>query len=62
MESSADNYIISYTSIIVELDKAILFNCDGDEVWLPISQIIVDRTNEKIELPEWLFKEKFPNG
>lgn len=43
---------------INELDKAILFDCEGDKVWLPKSAVkIVD--NETILIQEWIYKQKF---
>ena len=41
-----------------ELDKAILFDCEGDQVWLPKSSVkIVD--SESILVQEWIYKQKF---
>jgi hypothetical protein len=43
---------------IKELDKAILFDCEGDRLWLPQNCIrIVDENT--ILIQEWLYKEKF---
>lgn len=48
--------------ILQETEDAILVDCDGEEVWLPKSQIEYDgeRGDEAvdIELPEWLAEEK----
>lgn len=51
-----------------ETDRAVLVSDGiGDAVWLPKSQVGIDRTNERFErgrhvvtitLPEWLAKEK----
>lgn len=43
---------------IKELDKAILFNCEGDNVWLPKSAVKIVG-NETILLQEWIYKQKF---
>ena len=40
-------------------NNAILFDCEGDKVWLPRSTVKVINL-EKIILQEWLFKQKFP--
>jgi hypothetical protein len=41
-----------------ELDKAILFDCEGDQVWLPKSAIkIIDK--ESILVQEWIYNQKF---
>lgn len=41
-----------------ELDKSILFDCEGDKVWLPKSCIKVV-TRETILIQEWMYKQKF---
>ena len=47
-----------YARQIKELDKAILFDCEGDFVWLPKSTIkIVD--SQTILIQEWIYKIKF---
>lgn len=39
-------------------NNAILFDCEGDKVWLPRSTIkVVDR--ETILIQEWMYKQKF---
>lgn len=41
-----------------ELDKAILFDCEGDKTWLPKSAIkIIDK--DSILIQEWIYKQKF---
>ena len=57
-----DPITIPYTSIAHETDRAFLLNCEGDEVWLPRGEINLDLKGSKVTMPEWLFKEKFPNG
>lgn len=43
---------------VKELDKAILFDCEGDQVWLPKSAIkIID--SETILIQEWIYNQKF---
>lgn len=51
---------IEYESIIIDRDKfdAILFMIDEEEVWLPRSEIEVDRENNEIQLPRWLAARK----
>ena len=48
--------------LVRETDKAFLLNCEGDEVWLPKSQVTFDKEAKTVTLPEWLFNDKFPNG
>lgn len=43
-----------------ELDKAILFDCEGDQVWLPKSCFrMIDK--ETILIQEWMYNQKFDN-
>lgn len=43
---------------VKSLDKAILFDCEGDMVWLPKSCVkIVD--SGTILVQEWIYKQKF---
>ena len=41
--------------------KSIRFNCEGDLVWLPKSQINFDAEKKEIEMPKWLARKTFPN-
>jgi hypothetical protein len=46
-----------------ETDSAILVECDGEEVWLPLSQIEWDGDAERgdtitVSMPEWLAEDK----
>lgn len=47
-----------YAKKLKEIDKAILFDCEGDKVWLPKSCIKIV-SNEAILIEEWLFKQRF---
>jgi len=41
-----------------ELDRAILFDCEGDKVWLPKKCVkIID--NDTTLVQEWIYKQKF---
>ena len=45
--------------IIARVDLAIcLRHIDGDETWLPISQIILDEENGLIWIPLWLAQKE----
>lgn len=59
---STQEITIAYTKIIVNKPNALLFDCEGDQVWLPKSQIKINNKEQKITMPEWLFKKTFPNG
>lgn len=40
-------------------NNAILFDCEGDRVWLPKSTVkVIDRNT--ILIQEWIYKQKFP--
>jgi hypothetical protein len=40
---------------------AVLVNCDGDELWFPKS-VVRDNHNNSVDIQEWIYKQKFPNG
>jgi len=44
--------------IKVETDKAVLINDGTKEVWLPKSQIEINREDKEVTMPEWLAIEK----
>jgi hypothetical protein len=41
-------------------NKAILFDCEGDKIWLPRSTVkVID--SKTILIEEWIYKQKFEN-
>ena len=46
--------------IIKETEKAWLFDCEGDKVWMPKSQCTYCEEEKALEIPEWLYEDKFP--
>lgn len=48
---------IPVDSIKIETEAAILFVIEGDEVWLPKSQI-VEYDADEVTIPRWLAMEK----
>jgi len=54
--------IIQVDELITETDKAYHVDCEGDKVWLPKSQVTLDMSKNQVEIPDWLFKQKFPDG
>jgi hypothetical protein len=40
-------------------EKSATFNCDGDVVLLPLSQVTIETKTHTIILPVWLYNEKF---
>ena len=52
--------------IIGETEKAWQIDSDGDIVWLPKGEVTVetlDKGDDQLfDIPDWLFKEKFPDG
>ncbi|WP_034039779.1 hypothetical protein [Wocania ichthyoenteri] len=55
-----ENSIIIEASLVKELDKAWLLDCEGDKVWFPKSKCNFDNTKKELEAPKWLLQEKFP--
>lgn len=47
---------------LTETGVAYYLDCEGDKVWLPKSKVSFDEKLGKVTIPDWLFKEKFPNG
>lgn len=48
--------------LLKEYGKAYKFNCEGNIVIVPKSQCFFEPILKILEIPEWLYKEKFPNG
>lgn len=59
---SNDDLITINADILQVTDAAVLIDCGGEEVWLPLSQIDFDGergdANVSVSLPEWLADEK----
>jgi len=49
---------VSYESIEMETEKAILFMVGGDEVWIPRSILELDEKKKVITIPEWFAKKE----
>lgn len=47
---------------LMQVGKSYKFNCDGDFIYIPISQCSYIKEFKELEIPEWLYNEKFPNG
>ena len=43
---------------LTETNKSILFDCEGDQVWLPKNSIKI-LTKDTILIEEWFYKQKF---
>lgn len=57
----ADVVTIFALEIVLESDKAILVRAEGEEVWIPKSQIVArgeDGHGVWIRVPEWLAHQK----
>ena len=48
---STQEITIAYTKILSNRPNAMLFDCEGDAVWLPKSQIKINSKEQKITLP-----------
>ena len=54
-----DQLIIIKAFLIKETETALCLNCEGDIEWFPKSQVTFDTHESKLELPTWLYNEKF---
>lgn len=55
-----DGIIVS-AILISESLKAWYLNCDGDRLWFSKLTCTFEEEAEELELPKWLYREKFPN-
>ena len=53
--------IIIEVTLVKELDKAWLLDCEGDHKWFPKSQCSFNAEKNELEAPKWLLQQKFPN-
>jgi hypothetical protein len=53
--------IIIEATLIKKLDKATLFDCEGDKIWISNNNYKYNPDSKDLEIPLWLAKEKFPN-
>lgn len=47
-------------TLVSETEKSQLFDCEGDKVWFPKSQISYDAEKQELEVPDWLLRKTFP--
>lgn len=45
--------------LIKKLDKATLFDCEGDKEWFPNLFFYYNKEEQLLEIPEWLYNAKF---
>jgi len=51
--------ILKYDKVSASTEKAILFQFDDEEVWLPKSQILDHSSTDKVvEIEDWIVEEK----
>lgn len=53
--------VIIEASIVRMSAKSACFDCEGDIVWFPKSQLNWDPKKNELEIPRWLAREKFPD-
>ena len=54
---------LHYKSLLRETPKAVQINFGGNhKVWLPFSQIELDRNKQMVYIPDWLYQQKFEDG
>lgn len=56
------NYKIKAFELPGSTPRAYKFNCEGDIVWIPKSQCHYIPEFKELEIPEWLYRDKFPDG
>lgn len=61
MKSNKNDITIN-AKLIRETDDGIFLDCEGDKVWFSKRHIKFDREEEAVTIPEWIYKQKFPNG
>lgn len=47
--------------LILKKDFSSILDCDGDREWFPNNSYRVNNDGT-IDIQEWIFKQKFPNG
>ena len=47
--------------LITKTDKAILLNCEGDEVWFPLSKVEYNE-DKTVYIEEWLYDKLIEEG
>lgn len=53
------DFTIEYTKLVRSTDKAVLVDIDGDEVWLPFSQIVYHYPRcGHLRVTKWIADEK----
>ena len=58
-EEANEPVLLSYDEILTETDLAYLFVIDGEEFWIPKSQIeYLDTEEQEFDIPRWLAEEK----
>lgn len=57
-KNNRTNYIIK-AILLKKLDKATLFDCEGDKEWFPNSCYNYNEKEQLLEIPEWLYNAKF---
>lgn len=63
IQGDGQEYVeIDVDAFLHDGDKAILVEVEGEQVWLPLSQIDVDREGLKVVMPVWLYDKKFCEG
>lgn len=53
---------IAFDKVEWSTPKSILFVFDREKIWLPSAEIYVQRDKNKVSIPHWLYKFKFPKG
>jgi len=49
---------IKFTRLVHQTKRAYLLDVDGEEIWLPKSQVDIDGPSMTLFIPKWLMDEK----
>lgn len=61
MKKEIEKSCIIKAEYIRETKDSWLLDCEGDVEWFPKSEVYFDKDKQELELPKWLYQEKFPN-
>ncbi len=56
---SFQNPVVIKAELLLETEKALYLNCEGDQIWFPRSQVYFDKSESKLTLEEWMYNTKF---
>lgn len=59
MATEQETVWVAFDERVTVTDSAVLFDFDGEQVWIPRSQIFdEDEADSSIEIPQWLAEDR----